>query len=388
MAASALTASCGSGAEGKKTVEGPRPVKLTRASSRPLARTVTAVGALAAEARAELAFKVPGRVSRLHVDLGSAVQTGAPLAELDATDYRTRVEKARAELRQTRARLGLTPDGDSDDVVPEETATVRQAKAKLEEATAQLARNRSLAEQGVLSRATLDVVEANFKVAESQYHDSLEEVGQRRAALASKRSDLALAEQQLADTVLTAPFAGSVQQRRVDLGVYVAAGTPAVTLVKMSPIRLRLDVPEREASSIKKGAAVTVRVEGGTTVWRGLVARLSPALEESSRSLVVEAEIDNPKGLLRPGAFARAEIQADPGAPSVIVPTSSVVVFAGIEKVITIKDGKALERPVVTGRRVGEEVEIVSGLKDGEAVVRQPGNLATGVAVVEVAEAN
>jgi RND family efflux transporter MFP subunit len=358
-------------------------VKLARASTRALARTVTAVGALAAEARAELAFKVPGRVSRLHVDLGSAVPTGAPLAELDATDYRTRVEKARAELRQTRARLGLTPDGDSDDVVPEETATVRQAKAKLEEATAQLARNRSLAEQGVLSRATLDVVEANFKVAESQYHDSLEEVGQRRAALASKRSDLALAEQQLTDTVLTAPFAGSVQQRRVDLGVYVAAGTPAVTLVKMSPIRLRLDVPEREARSIRKGAAVAVRVEGDTTVWKGVVARLSPALEESSRSLVVEAEIDNPKGLLRPGAFARAEIQADPGAPSVVVPSSSVVVFAGIEKVITIKDGKALERPVVTGRKVGEDVEIVSGLKDGESVVKEPGNLATGVPVVE-----
>ena len=87
--------------------------------------------------------------------------------------------------------------------------------------------------------------------------------------------------------------------------------------------------------------------------------------------------------LLRRVAFARAEIQADPGAPSVVVPSSSVVVFAGIEKVITVKDGKALERPVVTGRKVGDEVEIVSGLKDGEGVVKEPGNLATGVPVVE-----
>ncbi|HQR45979.1 MAG TPA: efflux transporter periplasmic adaptor subunit, partial [Thermoanaerobaculia bacterium] len=106
-----------------------------------------------------------------------------------------------------------------------------------------------------------------------------------------------------------------------------------------------------------------------------------PALEESNRSLIVEAEIPNPNGALRPGAFVRAEIVSDAGGPALVVPSSSVVVFAGIEKVVTVREKKALERPVVTGRRTPEAIEIVSGLADGDLVVEKPGNLATGMPV-------
>jgi RND family efflux transporter MFP subunit len=140
-------------------------------------------------------------------------------------------------------------------------------------------------------------------------------------------------------------------------------------------------VPEREAPSIHKGQAVTVRVEGDEHAWPGTVARISPALEEANRSLIVEAEVDNAKGQLRPGSFARAEIVTESGGDSVVVPASAVVVFAGIEKVLTVKDGKAVERPVTTGRRTDGVVELASGLNEGELVVVKPGNLATGMAV-------
>jgi RND family efflux transporter MFP subunit len=151
----------------------------------------------------------------------------------------------------------------------------------------------------------------------------------------------------------------------------------------VNPIRLRVDVPEREAKAIRKGLATTVRLEGDPKAWTGVVSRVSPALEETNRSLVVEAEIANPDGELRPGSFARAEIATDPGAPAVAVPSSAVVVFAGLEKVLTVKDGKAVEKPVVTGRRSGGLVEIVSGIVAGTRVVEKPGNLATGMPVVE-----
>src|SRR4029079_14405259 len=104
---------------------------------------------------------------------------------------------------------------------------------------------RSLLAEGVLSRATFDVVEATFKVAESQYNDALEEVNNRRGILAERRSDLALVDQQLRDTRLLAPFGGAVQARRANLGEYLNAGAPVATLVKVNPIRLRVDVPER-----------------------------------------------------------------------------------------------------------------------------------------------
>jgi RND family efflux transporter MFP subunit len=376
-----VAAGCGE-SSGARPAETPREVRLVATTRKDLARSVSAVGTLAAEERADLSFKVPGRLRKLHVDIGSRAEAGDVVAELEKTEYQLRLERARAALEQARARLGLPTDGASDDVEPEKTAIVRQNKAKMEQAAAELARNRSLLSEGLISHAIFDVVEANFKVAESQYHDALEEVNNRRGILAERRSSVALAAQELTDTSLMAPFSGSVQERKANAGEYLAAGTAVLSLVKLNPIRLRLEIPEREARSLRKGQAVSVRIEGEGTVWTGSVARVSPALQETNRSLIVEAEIANPKGALRPGSFVKAEIDAGSGGAVLVVPASSVIVFAGIEKVVTVRERKALETSVVTGRRAGDLVEIVSGLKEGDLVVDKPGNLATGMAVV------
>ena len=381
MATVAVTTGCTGNAASNNPQDQPRRIQVVRAEKRQIPRTVVAVGTLAAEDRAELGFKVPGRIDRWNVDLGSRVTAGAVLAQLDARDYELRRDRARAALEQARARLGLPVAGDSDDLDPNAVGIVRQTKARLDQATVNLDRSKELHEQGILSQAELEATDAAFKVAQSVHNDALEEVNNRRGILAERRSDLALAAQQLTDTRLQAPFSGAVQQRTANLGEYVAAGAPVLTLVKLTPLRLRLDVPEREALNIRAGQEVAVRTEGATDAWPGRIVRLSPAIEEANRSLIVEAEVDNSRGLLRPGSFARAEIVTASGGDSVVVPASSVVLFAGIEKVVTVKDGKALERPVTTGRRAGDVVEILSGLHDGEAVVVKPGNLTTGAAV-------
>jgi membrane fusion protein, multidrug efflux system len=363
-----------------------RKVQVVPALKKKIARTVVAVGTLAAEEKADLGFKVPGRLKRFTVDLGSRVPTGGVLAELEERDYELRRDRARAALEQARARLGLPIGGDKDEVQPETVSSVRQARARLEQARSELERGRALLAEGILARSAFDVTEANYKVAEGQYTDALQDLNNRLGVLAERRSDLALAEQQLQDTVLRAPFPGGVQQRRANVGEYLEAGARVLTLVQVTPLRLRVDVPEREAPSIHKGQAVTVRLEGDENAWPGTIARISPALEEANRSLIVEAEVDNAKGLLRPGSFARAEIVTDSGDESLVVPASAVVVFAGIEKVLTVKDGKALERPVTTGRRTEGLVELESGVTEGELVVVKPGNLATGMAVVVEAD--
>ncbi|MGZ5430767.1 MAG: efflux RND transporter periplasmic adaptor subunit, partial [Thermoanaerobaculia bacterium] len=256
-----LAASCGEDARARGAGEAPRPVRLVRAEKRDLPRPVTAVGALAAEERADLSFKVAGRLARFHVDIGSRAREGEVLAELEKTDFELQRQRAQAALAQARARLGLPVDGTSDEVVLENTAIVRQNGAKLEQAKADLERNKSLLAEGLISRATFDVVEANYKVAESQFHDSLEEVHNRLGILAERRSQLAIAEQQLHDSALVAPFGGSVQQRIANAGEYLEAGKPVLTLVKLNPVRLRLDIPERDARLVKVGQAVNVRLE-------------------------------------------------------------------------------------------------------------------------------
>ncbi len=358
-----------------------REVRLVPALERGLPRTITATGTLAAEDQITLSAKVAGRLERIDVDLGSRVRRGQAIAQLDQTDFKLRIEQAEAALQQARARLGLAPSGKDERVDPEQTAVVRQARAVLDEARLTRDRSVQLVKQDLIARAQLDTAEANLQVAEARYQDALEEVRNRQAVLAQRRSELELARQQLADTVVVAPVDGAVSNRQASPGEYLAAGGPVATLVRIHPLRLRISVPEREASGVRTGQVVRLTIEGDQTVYSGRVVRLAPIVQELNRTLTVEAEVPNERGVLRAGAFARAEIVTEAAQPVVTVPTSALVVFAGVEKVLVVRDGKTAEIRVQTGRRLGEDIEIVDGLKQGQSVVDKPGNLTGGQSV-------
>ncbi|MDW8239249.1 MAG: efflux RND transporter periplasmic adaptor subunit [Acidobacteriota bacterium] len=354
-----------------------RVVRTVRVAETKLERTLTVIGSLAAYDQATLSVKVPGRLSMISVDLGSAVRRGEVIAQVEPRDYQLQVQRSEAALAQARTRLGLPPEGPDETVDPEQTGTVRQARALLEEATANRDRAVTLFKQGVLAQSQMDAAEANYKVALSRYQDAVEEIHNRQAVLAQRRSELEIARQQLQDTVVIAPFDGVVQERRASIGEYLAAGSPIVTLVRMNPLRLRAEVPERDAANVRIGQLVRVTVEGDPTTYTGYIKRLSPTIIQQNRMLVVEAEVQN-NGTLRPGSFARVQIVTQDQTPALTVPNSAIVTFAGIEKVIAVQDGKAVEKPVTTGRRTAEQTEITAGLRVGEVIVVEPGNLQSG----------
>ena len=371
--------------EGKGAGGGePRAVKVAKVEEMPVGTSVNVTGTLAAQDEATLSVKVPGRVSSIAVDLGSVVRRGQVVAQVEQQDYRLRVQTAEAALQQARARLGLPPQGDSDRFDPEATGTVRSARATLEEARMNRARIVQLVESGVVARAEYETADAAFKVAQGRYQDAVEEIRNRQALLSQRRTEVSLARQALADTVVVAPFDGLVQEKHASIGEYLGAAAPVITVVRVNPLRFRGEVPERDAATVRAGQNVRVTVEGDNGLYAGRIVRLSPTINQQNRVLVVEAEIANPGGL-RPGGFARAEIVTNSGDMAVTVPASAVVTFAGIEKVITVENGKAREKPITTGRRADTWTEILSGINVGEAVVLDPGNLQSGqpVNVVE-----
>ena len=356
----------------------PKNVRMVPASDRTLTQTVTATGTLAADEQTSLSFRIAGRLAQLSIDLGSVVRKGQAIAKLETLDFQQRMETADAGLQQARVRLGLSPTGNDDRVVAENTATVRQAGAVLDSSRAIRDRTRQLFAQGIQAKAELDRVESEYKVSESRYQDALEEVRNRQAVLLQRRSELELAKQQLVYTTLYSPFDGAIQEKRVSVGEYLATGAPIATLVRLHPLRLRAEVPEREAGGIRPGLGVKVTLEGDNNTYSGRVARISPAFQEQSRTLIVEAEVDNQHGRLRPGAFAKAELQTTSSQSVVTIPTSALVTFAGIQKVFLNKDGKAIERTVVVGRKETDWVEITEGLKAGEMIIDAPSNVVGG----------
>jgi RND family efflux transporter MFP subunit len=359
-----------------------RQVSTVTVGERPFERVVAVTGTLAAEEQVVLAFKVAGQVGEVNVDLGSPVTRGQVLARLIPTDFELRLGQAEAALAQARARLGLSPDGEGDGGVdPENTPLARQRRAMLNEARLNRDRTKTFVDRGISPRASLDSAEAAVEVAEGQYLDALEEIRNRQAVLAQRRSELQLARQQLQDTVVRAPIGGAVRERQVTPGEYRAAGTPVLTIVRTHPLRLQVAVPERSIGALRPGLPVRVSVDGDTRTHDGRLARIGAALDEANRTLPVEAVVDNPSGALRPGQFAAADIVVRDDDTAMVVPSDAVVTFAGVQKVLTIREGRAHEQRIRTGRRDGDQVEVVEGLSSGDIVIRSPGDLVDGAPV-------
>jgi RND family efflux transporter MFP subunit len=341
-------------------------------------RVVSVIGALAAIDQATLSVKVTGRLQSLTVDLGTRVRAGELVAQIESVDYELKLRSAEALLAQARARLGLQLIGTNDTVNADDTSTVRQAKASLLESQKQRDRIRELAKRGISSQADLEIVEANYEIAFNRHLESLEDIRQRQGVLQQRRAEVEIARQQLADTRIVAPFDGIVQERKASPGEFLNTAAPIVTLVKVDPLRLRVEVPERNTAGVRPGQKVRLTIEGDTNRYTGTIARLSPAITEMSRMLIVEADFANNAGLLRPGTFARADIVLAEQELTTTVPKDALVTFAGMEKIFLVKDGKAVEKNVATGRRAGEFIEVMSGVKAGDVVVMNPGSLQNG----------
>jgi HlyD family secretion protein len=358
---------------------GSREVRLARVSRSTFEQVIDVAGTLAADDQVVLATKVAGRLGTIAVDLASPVKEGQLIAQIETADYESGVEQAEAALGQARAQLGLPSSGQQGRLDVDATAIVRQALATLEEARANEARLVLLAGEGLAPQADLDAARAARLRAEALLQSAREEVRLRQAQVRQRESELEIARRRLADTAIRSPLDGFVQARRASKGEYLAAGAAVAEVVRIDPLRLRLAVPEREAISLKAGQLVRVRVSGqsaGPEEHSGVVARLAPSLDTQSRSLLIEADIENP-GTLRPGNFVQASIVV--GQRSVpTVPESAVVTFAGLQKVILVEGGKAVERPVTTGDVRGGRIEIRTGVEEGEAVVAEPGSLQQG----------
>lgn len=378
-----LVASCDKTAAARVPAKSDAPARAVRVAHvalRPMARAITVTGTLAAQEESTLSAKVTGRLQRIAVDIGSPVRQGDLLAQIEPRDYELRLQQAAAALAQARTALGLPLEGDDDRIELEQASTVKQAKAVFDEATQNRERVRNLSQSGIASPSERDTAEAGYAVALARYDTAREEARTRLAALAQRRAEHEIARKQLTDATVRAPYDGIVQARPASIGEYVAAGTPIVKLVKVDPLRLRLEVPERESVSLRAGQRVNLWVEGDTNAYAGRIARLSPALEALSRTLLVEADVPC-QGSLRPGLFARAQIITAEHEDVLSVPTNALVTFAGLEKVVVVESGKAREKVIRTGRQEASWVEILSGLGADGVVVLDPGGLRTGQAV-------
>ena len=385
---SSKAAKQGGGQSEAKTGSGetlaPKKVHVTRVQRLDTEETVYATGSLAAQDRAALSAKVAGRVESILADLGMPVKEGDLLARIEKQDYELRRLQADAALAQARARLGLSLSGEEDRVDAEKTSIVKEAQALLNEAKKNRDRIRSLRTEGVVPEADVETAEAAYQVAVNRYDESVHEAKNRMATLKMRQAELGLAEQQLKDTEIRAPFAGVVEQRQTSPGEYLNIAAPLLTLVRVDPIRLRLEVSEKDAPRVHIGQTVYLQVEGSKGQHDGKISRVSPVITADNRMLLAEADVPNPEGVLRPGSFVKANVVVNDKLAGLFVPEGSVQTFAGMQKIFLVRDGKALEKEVRLGRERNGLVEVLGEIKAGDEVVVDPGSLRNGQLVEQI----
>jgi RND family efflux transporter MFP subunit len=313
-------------AQKEKTVN----VRVWTSESRSLRPFVESVGTLKPYDEVVVSSELDGILKTISVDEGSPVTRGQLVAEIKETDYRLAVEQAAAALKQTEAAL---------------------ANAKLEHQ-----RKEALYREELVTKQQFDDIVARLALTQGDVERA--------------KAGLDLAKERLTKTKIFAPMAGSIKEKKVTAGDYIRNGTFLVSIIRTDLLKLAFSVPEKDVGSLREGQDIVFTVDSFPgREFRGKVKTLYPILEEKTRSLMVEAQVVNQGGSLKPGFFTRVTLYTGPAKDTVVVPITALLYDNSTTKLFAVEGDRAKEKMVKIGRKYGEFMEIAEGLKAKETVV-------------------
>ncbi|OGQ58288.1 MAG: hypothetical protein A3J24_10100 [Deltaproteobacteria bacterium RIFCSPLOWO2_02_FULL_53_8] len=331
-------------------------------------RTVEAVGSFLAFEEVTVSSEVDGKVEKVLVDIGDRVQQGQVLLSLAPEELQYQLDASVAKLHQALAQLGLQNDEDrlkNDTDVP----VVQKAAADLRQTDLNYQRAKDLFQQTLIPKQQLDDAEAKYNSARATYDATIQQVQVTKAAVEQYRAEVDLARKKLQDTQIKAPFAGWIKEKKVSPGQYLRVQAPVFTIIDSNPLKFTADVPEKMAPWIKVGNALKLQVDAyPEKTFVGNISRINPASKEQSRSFSIEAIIANQEGLLKPGFFAKTSIATQKKDVALIVPVDALFFNYGVYKVFAIDGNRISARDVTIGDKVGNDVEILSGVKENDLV--------------------
>ena len=309
----------------------PVDVQTAQAEQRQVSLIVRATGTFIPDESSDVTPQVAGTIVQTMAQVGDVVKVGAVVVKLDDRDARIRLNQVQASLQQAEA----------------EAARARQ----------ELQRNADLAKSGDISRSSFDRLTSQVAIAD--------------AAVAQVKAQMAAAEKAVDDTVIRAPFSGHVSARPSSVGEYVTTSVKLLTLVRIQPIKLNLQVPESDAARLRRGMSVEVAVpahEGA--VFKGAVGALNVAIDPNSRAMTVEARFPNADSKLTPGMFGSAEVRLPATESAVFVPTAAIAHLANGDAsvVYIIEGGQAHVKVVQVADEVNGMRRVISGVAAGAEV--------------------
>ncbi len=347
----------------------PVTVRTATAVERTAERAIAVTGTLLPDETVTVATEVPGRISAILADFGQAVRKGDVLIELDRTEYDLQVERSRGSLNQALARLSL-PAYTGKMVQPDTTPGVRTAIAQFEDAKFKYESASKLVKTGDISADRFNELEKAMRARQSALDGARDELRTQWMSVTALEADLKIAEKRRGDTVVRAPFDGVVGEKLISAGQYVKDNMGILRLVKVYPMRLRLEVPEAAANTVKVGTPLTFTNDAAANVsFDAVVRELNPSLDARNRTLTAEARLTKADTRLRPGMFVQVKLVTDRGAKVVTVPRNALYSIAGLTKMFKIENGTARLITFVPGPEIDGFVEVPGDLiQNGDRV--------------------
>ena len=370
-----------------KSASQTQTISAVRAVTREVSEAVQATGSYAAQDSSNVAPQSPGILVATPVDVGSFVQQGQLIARLDDRDAKLRLEQALAQqqqaeafVRQAQSKIGLGQNQNFDaGNVPEVLAAraayeSAQSQAKLADADAN--RYEALINSGDVSRSAYERARTAAETAQAQANAARQQfdaasngarqnyqgVATQEASLQAIHAQVAMARKALADIEVRAPFPGYVSARPVAVGEYVDTKATIATVLRITPVKLQLQIPQIYAPSVKLGLSVEAAVSGfQDRIFQGKVTAINPSVETNSRTFIAEASFANTDLALKPGMFATARVVLPGNTKGIFVPRNAVLTdpTTNSSQVFMIVEGKARVAVVQIGEQSGDMIRIL-----------------------------
>jgi HlyD family secretion protein len=354
-------------AQASKRDGDPKPVSVTVVHKNSVARAVDVVGTLAAVDQVTVSSEADGKVQKINADLGDRVRAGQVLIELDDEKQRYAYEQQQAALARTLAQYGAPDPEHLPDI--EQTPEAKRTKADLAQAEQAYARAAELFKRTLIPQQGLDDARTAVETKKANYDASLHNARNLRASIRASEAEMKLAARQLRDAAIRAPFDGYVEKRLVNLGELVKAQMPVMAIVRLDPLKVIAEIPEKMAPWIAEGRPVELRVDAyRDRTFTGKVTRISPAVNTSTRAFPFEAVVPNADAVLKPGTFARVHVESGKVDDVLTLPYAALQYRYGVNRVFVVQGDRLAVRELQVGERVGDRIEIVSGVKAGEQV--------------------
>ena len=344
-----------------------KPVRVEVVRQDSVRRAVDVVGTLAAVDQVTISSEADGKVSRILADLGDRVTAGQVLIKIDNEKQQYTYDQQQAALARALAQYGATDPQHLPEI--EKTPDAQRANADLVQATQAFDRASELFKRTLISQQALDDAQAALQSKRASYNAALQNGKNLRASIQASEATMKLAGRQLRDTEIRAPFDGFVEKRLVNLGELVKTQMPVMTVVRLDPLKVIAEIPEKMAPWISAGQDVDLQVDAYQgRKFSGKVSRISPGVNTATRAFPFEALVPNTDTVLKPGTFARVHIESGQIDDVLTLPYAALQYRYGVNRVFVVDGNKLAMRELSVGERLGDRIEVLKGVKAGERV--------------------